>query len=375
MSETQITRVLMLHGEAIYFGGAEVLLARLAQLGLGPAMKLTVARVAGGRLARALPADIPVLDLPANQPFSVGGLRRQLAVLCQAEFDVMHAWGVRAWEVAVLAGTLAGRPVVGTLHDHPSANYLTPARRRLMRLMAHFGLGRVTVVSEALRTACSAAGWPEHKISVVCNGIGTRPAPARVLVRSPMRFGFLGSLTAVKGLPDLLTAAAKLSRLAQTDWELHIAGRTQTEAEASDLRRWQEPFRAAAWWQKVHWRGWVEPTEFLAGIDVLVFPSQGFETFGLAPAEAALATVPTVGACTGAVPEVVADGATGWLFPPGDTEAMAEILARLLKTPDLVTSFGAAARVRVLQNFPESKMVAGYRTILCDLVRDAHLNR
>jgi glycogen synthase len=370
MSESRIKQVLMLHGEAIYFGGSEVLLARLATLGLGPAMRLTVARVVGSPLARALPAEVPALDLPANQPFSVGGLRRQLAVLRRAEFDVLHAWGARAWEVAALAGLLTGRPVVGTLHDHPAAGYLTPARRRLMRWTARFGLDRVTVVSEALRAACISAGWPEHKLAVVHNGLVARPAQARAAATGPLRFGFLGSLTAAKGLPDLLASAAELARHTPSGWELHIAGRAQTEAEAAQLRKWQEPFAGRAWWPQVRWCGWVEPADFLAGVDVLVFPSRAFETFGLAPAEAALAGVPTVAARTGAVPEVVADGETGWLFPPGDVMACAAILIRLLANPGEAATRGAAARERVLRDFPEAKMVAGYRTILSALRRD-----
>lgn len=369
MSESWTKRVLMVHGEAIYFGGAEVLLARLAALGLGPEIRLTVARVGGSPLARALPAGVPVLDLPANQPFSVGGLRRQLAILRRAEFDILHAWGARSWEVSALAGMLTDRPVVGTLHEHPAADYLTPARRRLMRWTARFGLDRVTVVSEALRTACVAAGWPERKLAVVRNGVEARPARARAASTGPMRFGFLGSLTAVKGLPDLLASVAELARQAPSGWELHIAGRTQTEVEAAQLRQWQEPFAGRAWWPQVRWRGWVESAEFLAGVDVLVFPSRAFETFGLAPAEAALAGAPTVGASTGAVPEVVADGETGWLFPPGDAVACAAILARLLANPGEAVTRGAAARERVLRDFPESKMVAGYRTILSALRR------
>lgn len=372
MSESRTKRVLMVHGEAIYFGGAELLLARLATLGLGPAIRLTVARVRDSPLARALPAALPVLDLPANQPFSVGGLRRQLAVLRTAQFDVIHAWEARAWEAAALAGLLTGRPVVGTLHDHPGADYLTPARRRLMRWTAGLGLDRVTVVSDALRGACVAAGWPEHKLAVVRNGLVVPPAPVRAPSSGPLRLGFLGSLTAAKGLPDLLASLAELARRVPTGWAMHIAGRTQTEEEEEDLRRWQAPFTECAWWPQVRWHGWVRPEEFLAGVDVLVFPSRAFETFGLAPAEAALAGVPTVGARVGAVPEVVVDGETGWLFPAGDAAACATVLARLVAHREEAAACGAAARERVVREFPAAKMVAGYGAILSAVVRNGY---
>ena len=357
------TRVLIVHGEAIYLGGAEVLLARLVTHGLGPGIELTVARVAVSPLARALPSEVSVVDLPPNQPFSLWGLRRQLAALRGVKCDVIHAWGGRGWELAALAAKKLRRPVLGTLHDHPEAEYLTRARRRLMRWTARWGLDRVTVVSEALRVACVEAGWPEEKLSVIRNGVSLRAAPACELSSGALRFGFLGSLTAAKGLPDLLASAAQLARSTPTGWELHIAGRTQTEAEAAELRCWQAPFASQPWWPQVKWRGWVEPASFLAEVDVLVYPSRTFETFGLAPAEAALAGVPTLGARVGAVPEVVVDGQTGWLFPPGDTAAGAEAMARLVAQSSEVARFGATARKRMEQEFQESKMLAGYREV------------
>jgi len=66
----------------------------------------------------------------------------------------------------------------------------------------------------------------------------------------------------------------------------------------------------------------------------------------------------------------VADGKTGWLFPSGNVAACAAILARLVANPVEVAARGAAARERVLRDFPEAKMVAGYQTILSALRRD-----
>ena len=57
MNERTPRRVLLLHGEAIYFGGAETLLTRIAAAGLGEDIQLTVARVANSPLARALPTN------------------------------------------------------------------------------------------------------------------------------------------------------------------------------------------------------------------------------------------------------------------------------------------------------------------------------
>lgn len=363
-------RVLLLHNENQYYGGTEVQLGRLVAGLADSAVHATVACVAGSPLAQALPPGTATLALPANQPFSVGGLRRQLRAV-SADFDVFHGWGARAWELTCLAGCTRQRPTVGTLHDHPHADYMTGRRQTLLRWCARFGLGQVTVVSNALRQACQQAGWPARKLTVIHNGLST-PAetPAMRHPADRLRLGFLGSLSESKGLRDLLATAAELERRAAGRWELHVAGAAQDAAGEALMGELIRAYSAAPWWSRVHWLGWVRAEEFLRAIDVLVFPSQAFETFGLAPAEAALAGVPTVAARVGAVPEVVVDGRSGWLFERGDVAGCAMLLERLLTHPEIVTSAGAAARAHVSHGFSAGKMVAAYAAIYSALAHD-----
>lgn len=364
-------RVLLLHNESQYYGGTEVQLGRLVAGLADSSVHATVACVAGSPLAQALPPGIATLALPANQPFSVGGLRRQLRAVSVAEFDVFHGWGARAWELTSLAGCTRRRPTVGTLHDHPHADYMTARRQKLLRWCARFGLDQVTVVSTALREACLQAGWPARKLTVIHNGLSS-PAetPAVRNASGRLRLGFLGSLSEGKGLRDLLAAVAELEQRVAGRWELHVAGAAQDAAGEVLMGELARAYSTAPWWSRVHWRGWVRAEEFLRGIDVLVFPSRAFETFGLAPAEAALAGVPTVAARVGAVPEVVLDGRSGWLFEPGDAPGCATLLERLVNQPEAVAAAGAAARAHVSASFPAGKMVAACAAIYSALTHD-----
>jgi glycosyltransferase involved in cell wall biosynthesis len=72
-----------------------------------------------------------------------------------------------------------------------------------------------------------------------------------------------------------------------------------------------------------------EPTRgrLLRGAAVLAYPSV-YEGFGFPPLEAMAVGVPVVATCAGALPEVLGDGAT--LVPVGDTDALADALARVL---------------------------------------------
>jgi glycosyltransferase involved in cell wall biosynthesis len=65
---------------------------------------------------------------------------------------------------------------------------------------------------------------------------------------------------------------------------------------------------------------------------------------------------PAVGTAVGGLPEVIADGETGFIVPVNDPEKLAEKIALLLADPDLRRRMGAAARRHVEQNFSAQAM-------------------
>jgi L-malate glycosyltransferase len=80
--------------------------------------------------------------------------------------------------------------------------------------------------------------------------------------------------------------------------------------------------------------------------DVFLLPSET-EGFGLAALEALACGVPVVASRVGGLPEVVADGETGLLCPPGDVPGMAAAVLRLLAEPELRQRLARAARASV----------------------------
>jgi glycosyltransferase involved in cell wall biosynthesis len=56
------------------------------------------------------------------------------------------------------------------------------------------------------------------------------------------------------------------------------------------------------------------------------------------------------------------------LFAPGDTDAMADAMARLLRDPALASAIGRSARKRVLQSFPEARTVKQIEKLYTDLI-------
>src|SRR4029078_5171035 len=88
----------------------------------------------------------------------------------------------------------------------------------------------------------------------------------------------------------------------------------------------------------------------LAACDVLALPSF-YEPFGLVFAEAMAMKRPVVALTNGGTPEVVEHGKCGLLSPPGDVEALAANLLKLLGDPALRIQFGEYGRSRVEQHF------------------------
>ncbi|MGC8839709.1 MAG: glycosyltransferase, partial [Anaerolineae bacterium] len=79
--------------------------------------------------------------------------------------------------------------------------------------------------------------------------------------------------------------------------------------------------------------------------------------------EAMAAGRPAVATAVGGVPDMVADGETGFVVPPGDPEALAERISRLLKDEALRHRMGAAARERALARWWPPRVAEQYRAL------------
>jgi glycosyltransferase involved in cell wall biosynthesis len=83
----------------------------------------------------------------------------------------------------------------------------------------------------------------------------------------------------------------------------------------------------------------------LASLDVLVLPS-AYEEMGSVLTEAMASGLPVVASDVGGIPEVVRHGETGLLVPPGDVDALAAALDRLVADAGLRARLSAGARAR-----------------------------
>jgi len=112
----------------------------------------------------------------------------------------------------------------------------------------------------------------------------------------------------------------------------------------------------------------------LAGADLFLLPSQS-ESFGLSALEALACGVPVIASDLGGLPEVVKHGKTGWLFPLGDIEAMAQAAIAVLADPVRWQTVSAAAAADARARFAERDVVAQYEALYERTVATARPHR
>ena len=166
---------------------------------------------------------------------------------------------------------------------------------------------------------------------------------------------YTGRLAAVKGITPLLEAA-RLVRERTPSARFVLAGPWQMPHAPQS---WGLVEGAAADGAGIGWLGhvpWRQLIEWYRRASVFAMPSY-YETFGISCLEAMAFGLPVVATTAGGLPEVVEDGVTGLLVPPGDAPAMAEAVGRLLQDADLRCRLGAAGRERVLARFTAESVV------------------
>ena len=191
--------------------------------------------------------------------------------------------------------------------------------------------------SEAIRRSFRELGWlgPEAG-QVIPYGVEPYPAAApRPPAARPLRFATVGSVMPHKGVHVAVAAFRAIAPEAAT---LDVWGDDHLLPDyARELRALAGP--------SVRFRGTFGEAareSVFADMDVLVAPSLGLESFGLAVAEAQARGVPVVASRRGALVERVTDGVDGALFDPDDPAALAATVARLAAAPAILDGWRRA---------------------------------
>jgi glycosyltransferase involved in cell wall biosynthesis len=302
-------------------------------------------------------------------------VRRFRVVLERFAPDVVHAHElyplISPWVMA--SAHTAGVPVVMTCHDYrltcPIATHFSNgalcfacmdgselscvtkncrgnrlesaayALRSRVARSADLVMGNVSVfitpTDFARRWLVEKAAVPEQQTVTIPYGIRIPSEPVDPAAGTAV--GYAGRFVPEKGIATLLAAARA------TGLPLRIAG------DISDM-----PWLAAETGVEVAGRldsGGM--AEFYRSLRMLVVPSTWFETFGIVAGEAMSHGVPVIASRIGALAEVVDDGRTGVLVPPGDAASLANAMRAVWDDPAAARRMGSAGRDKIMRECHE----------------------
>jgi glycosyltransferase involved in cell wall biosynthesis len=206
---------------------------------------------------------------------------------------------------------------------------------------------RVVALSHGMKAKLEAEGI--SPVEVVYNGVPERPL--RPALQDPPTTVFAGRLVPEKGVDVLLQAFAQiLPQVPQA--RLLIAGQG---SEANFLQTLAAELNVS---YAVTWLGHRPRAEMEQQFEaawVQVVPSQWEEPFGNVSTEAMMRGTAVIASAVGGQPEIVQDGITGFLVPPGSVDAIALPLLKLLRDRSLAEQMGQAGRQRALTHFSEDR--------------------
>ena len=260
----------------------------------------------------------------------------------QSGVDLLHM-------LAYVSPLVATVPSVVTVHDLSflrAPERFRPANRTYLSLLTGLSCQRarriIAVSQHTKKDVMKVYGVPEEKIDVVYSGLDAafvRPAPEaigrfREAHGLPDKFIlYLGTIEPRKNLSSLIRAYA---RVRPAGVKLVCAGGRGWMSE--DVFQTVEELRLS---RDVIFPGFVPDDDlpyWYSAAQVFVYPS-AYEGFGLPVIEALACGVPTITTNASSLPEAAGDAAL--LFPPDDSAALAEALARLLADDSLQADLAA----------------------------------
>jgi glycosyltransferase involved in cell wall biosynthesis len=321
--------------------------------------------------------DVPVKRISLVRPLSPReDLRayRDLRHVVGAPFDLIHTHMAKAGALTRRAGFKAShRPaLVHTFHGHVLDGYFSrPVREAFVRIERHLAkhTDALVAVSDHVRDELLALGigrpeqWQVIPLGFDLSALIALQSQSGIvrerlgLDRSVPLVGVLGRLATIKDHETLIRGVARLDGV-------HLAVLGDGEMKERMLGLVGE----LGIGNRVHLLGWLtDVAGAISDMDVVALTSRN-EGTPVSLIEASAGAKPVVSTDVGGVRAVVSDGTTGLLVPPGDSEAVAAALEKLLHDSDLRTRMGAAGREHVRDRFDKARLISDIKNLYRDLL-------
>lgn len=364
------------------WAGTEAHLAGLLpELARRPGLTVHTILLNDGLLAQRLRENhLRVSVFPENRLSAFDVVKAVTRLLHETHTDLLHTHGYKQNILGTIAGRLAYvawlvRTEHGVYETLPGwAGFRMRIYQSLNTLAARWCSAILTVSNDLAKQWQSRYGTHGPKVAVVRNGVPLSKKIATqtvsltrsrlALKEGQVLIGTLGRLVPIKGLKDLLEAAALLHGR-ETRCVFLIAGdgplRASLEAHAADLNLQHV----------VHFLGFTsEPADVLAALDVFVLPSLG-EGVPMALLEALALGKPVVATSVGGVAELLSSGVDALLVRPGAPVELAQACEQLVVDTVLREQLGRQARLLAEEQLSTGRMATEVHDLYCQLMEQS----
>lgn len=249
------------------------------------------------------------------------------------------------------AAALGGVPVrIGSRRElNPDKS---EAHIRLQRFAYRFAT-KVVANSPAAQRILESEGLPTGSIAVIPNGLDPAAFPERSARPEVRTIVTVANLRPEKNHEALIAAAVLLvRRYPQLRFQFVGDGPRRQALEQLAVQRGVA--------RHIDFLGHREDVPaLLAAADAFALPSRS-EAFPNGAIEAMAAGLPVVASAVGGLVDLIDDGRTGLLVPPGDPESLAQALATLIDSPARAAAIGRAAREDVHRQYSFDRMIAAF---------------
>jgi glycosyltransferase involved in cell wall biosynthesis len=305
-----------------------------------------------------------------------------IRLMRQFQPDIVHTHTAKAGFVGRLAARIAGVPViVHTFHGHVFHGYFSPRKTalflRLERLCAGFS-NRLITISPRLREEIAGFGVAEAShIEVVPLGLALKPHAdfprgagtfrrTQGIPDDAVLIGAVGRLVPIKNL-GLLLEALKIASAEAPSLHVVFVGDGELRDELASQAA------ALGLGKSVTFAGWQSdlPSVY-SDLDATVITSHNEGT----PAcliEAMASGCPVIATRVGGIPDMIKEGDTGQLIPPGDAHALARAIVSLVTEPDQARRMADRARGEALARYDEQRLVTDMERLYGQLAREVGL--
>lgn len=271
------------------------------------------------------------------------------------KFDIIHAHDLRR---LMYFSEYVDTPIAYTFHGIPNQDLvekIDKLRFEKFRMNSHIIVAAKTQIDKKYMNV---AGVVPHGINLGNFAFNPLPKERKLL--------FAGRLIKFKRVDIALKIAEQLNA------KIVVAGNAgDTAGDKRYFSEKIEPYLDKKWVDYRQYVPYAEMPKLYAEATAMLMPNVSGEPFGFVTIESQACGTPVIGFASGATPELVENGKTGFVLRPDDVSGMVKAVKKIYDMPESeYRAMRKACRERVEQNFTVEKMVDGYEKVYKKVLKD-----